>query len=321
MKTYRPLFVFYFLIFYIFASYFWWAYLLFQKNELLLKERVFITENHIKSSEKTEALAQLHQAHQRQKWMIIGEGCVFVMLISLGAWQIRRSFLQEIELNKQQRNFLLSITHELKTPLASIQLALQTLQTKKPNETQGERLMNNSLQDVERLKVLVDKILIATKIETDQEQFIKEEVNVSELLSDCIATLKNKTGSQANIQSTIEEQLYLNADPTALDLIISNLLDNAIKYSPNEIKINIDLSKKNDKLVLSVSDCGVGISDENKKQIFKKFYRVGSEETRTSKGTGLGLYLVKQLVEMYNGTINVHDNQPNGSVFMVAFSN
>ncbi len=319
MKTYRPLFVFYFLIFYIFASYFWWAYLLLNKNKLLLQERIFIAQNHVNPNQNLELVSQLNNDYARQRLMIIGEGAVFIILISLGAWQIRRSFLQEIELNKQQRNFLLSITHELKSPLASIQLSLQTITTKKPTEIQAEQLMRNTFNDVDRLKILVEKILIATKIEAHQEQFVQEEVNFSELLIDHINILKSSLGKHCTFITNIKDNVYLNADPTALELICSNIIENAIKYSTSNKTIAIDLTQKNDNTLLCVSDFGIGISIEDKKHIFKKFFRVGSEETRTSKGTGLGLYLVKQLVEMYKGSIQVTDNHPCGTRFLVTF--
>lgn len=319
MKTYRPLFVFYFLILYIFASYLWWAYLLYKKNEDIYHERKYIIEHHIHKDENGMSVAQLEADFTKQKYMILGEGFVFIALIALGVWQIRSSFTKEIQLNRQQNNFLLSITHELKSPLAAIQLSLQTMLKQNATESQKNKLTKNSLQDVERLKALVENILIATKVETEEQHFAFEEINISEYIMSMLREIKTSKENITFIVKNFKEDCYINGDPIALGLIISNLIENASKYAPSESPIEISLWEESDKVHFSVGDFGAGIPDAEKKNIFKKFYRIGNEETRNSKGTGLGLYLVKQLVSIHQGQVSVQDNIPHGSVFHIKF--
>lgn len=307
------------MILYIFASYFWWALLLFKKNKDIYQERKYIIENQIHYDRSPMTLAQLEADFNKQKYMIYGEGFVFIALITLGVWQIRMSFTKEIQLNRQQNNFLLSITHELKSPLAAIQLSLQTMLKQNATETQKNKLTKNSLQDVERLKVLVENILIATKVETEEQHFAFEEINFSEFITSMLREIKS---SKENVVFTIKkfkEDCYINGDPIALGLIISNLIENATKYAPSDTPIEISLWEESDKVLFSVGDFGAGIPDTEKKNIFKKFYRIGNEETRNSKGTGLGLYLVKQLVSIHHGHVTVQDNIPHGSIFLIKF--
>jgi signal transduction histidine kinase len=117
----------------------------------------------------------------------------------------------------------------------------------------------------------------------------------------------------------LQEEVEMNGDPLLLKLLVSNLLENANKYSAKDKAITIELRETVEAIVLSVKDEGCGISNEEKKNVFKKFYRIGNEQTRTTKGTGLGLYLCKKIAEDHGGTVSVEDNRPRGSNFMVRF--
>ena len=121
------------------------------------------------------------------------------------------------------------------------------------------------------------------------------------------------------ITEAIEENRLMQGDPFLLQMLVNNLLENALKYSPKNMPIHVSLSFAANKNVLSIADLGQGIADQEKKKVFDKFYRSGSENTRKAQGTGLGLYLCKKIAETHNGYISVTDNQPNGSIFTVLF--
>jgi K+-sensing histidine kinase KdpD len=249
--------------------------------------------------------------------MIASEGSVFLTLLFLGILRVRGTFKREQELSKQQKNFLLSITHELKSPIASIKLQLETIAKRNLDKEQQLQMLNNAISDSDRLTGLVEKVLLATKIENSSFALEKKQINFSEMLNGLI--LKQQYFSKHNYLCKITPDIFLFANELAIESIVLNLLENAEKYSPENSTIKIELSAKQNNAVLSITDEGIGINDEDKRKIFTKFYRVGSEETRTTKGTGLGLYIVWFLAKQHKATLTVKDNTPKGSIFEVNF--
>lgn len=319
-KKSRPLFWFYLLVIYILLQFIWWSYLMINlnnevvhlKTEINLLKGETLNEVFIKGNELNEKL------HKR--WvMISGEGLVFVSLLLMGIYQIRKTFNKEAKLAQQQKNFLLSVTHELKSPIASAKLQLQTLQKHELDREKQQEMIANAIIDTERLNSLVENILLAAKIDNNIDSLYKEECNIS----DYISRVMNQTIASFNYKQkvvlSIEPNIYMKIDTTNFASIVLNLFENAIKYSGTDSTIMVSLKKQNEKIVLTVTDEGMGIPDTEKKMIFQKFYRVGNEETRSTKGTGLGLYIVNYLVEQHNGTIIVKINIPKGSVFEVIF--
>jgi len=325
-KIFRPLVIFYFLVVYIFASFIWWSYLLNRKNVESFKkdvkilqltyEKQGINSNSIYTSSE---YLNLENAKKRQRTMILGEGLVFFLLLSTGAFQIHRSFRREIELNRQQRNFILSITHELKSPLAGIKISIETLINRILDREKSMRLLQNARKDTERLGTLVDNILMAAKIENEAVTFTKEELDLTALVKELVEHYKIKYEGLGVISLDYLERKVIIGDPMSFNSIVSNLIENAIKYSGENFKIEVSIHESGSSLILEVADNGIGIPDSDKRKVFRKFYRVGQEDTRRSKGTGLGLYLIKELVQMYNGKINILDNVPHGTIFRISF--
>ena len=145
----------------------------------------------------------------------------------------------------------------------------------------------------------------------------REELDFSDLACDVIQQFKNRY-PERQVITEIERDVDLNADPLLLKLLVSNLLENANKYSDKGATISCRLTG-NHKVTFQVLDEGTGISDEEKKNIFQKFYRIGNEQTRKTQGTGLGLYLCKKIAAYHGADISVTDNQPRGSIFTVHF--
>lgn len=318
----KPLYLFYALVLYVFLQFCWWAYLMVELNNEVYHHRIENvqlknTDGEIFLNEKN----QLIEKHKQRLWMIIGEGSVFLSLLIAGGVLTYRSFRKEFELSRQQKNFLLSVTHEFKSPLASIKLYLQTLQRHDLDKEKKDAFISNAIRDSDRLDALVENALLANTIDHHGYQFSSDEFNLSALIRLLVQKL-NMTSSESSsrIESDIEEGINLTGDKQALSLAISNLLENALKYSPVNLPVKVSLVRKKNHIVLSVTDEGIGIPDAEKTKIFKKFYRVGNEETRSTKGTGLGLFLVKQIIDHHRGSISVSDNKPKGSIFAVEFS-
>lgn len=261
---------------------------------------------------------ELRTKKQNRIYMIVGEGTVFLLLLLYAFYRIRKASEKEIELVTQQKNFLLSVTHELKTPIAATKLQLQTLlKHKQLDAVQQEQLLNNAINETNRLNRLIEDVLLANSAEKNLV-LNRENINVSELTEQVMSNYFSDKKAKGVLKSEIEKGIFATVDKLLFPSIIINLVENAFKYSPENSPVQISLSSQNGKLNLSISDNGFGISEKEKQKIFEKFYRVGNEETRNTKGTGLGLYIVEKIVVAHNGTIEVQDNKPKGSVFKIS---
>jgi len=287
----RPFVIFYAIIIYAVAELVWWGYML-------------VT------------------LQPQRTAMILGEGSMFVIVFTAGAISLHKSIKKERRLQEQKKNFLMSVTHELKSPLASIKLLLQTIQKRDLTKQQVHDFINKSLLDIERLDDMVENMLLASKIDNRSYTFPKAQFNLSALVDNVVNRLQlNKCDlTQQLINAEIEPKIEITGDKFALTSVVTNLIENAIKYSgPCEV-VDVKLYSKDEKIFLEVADHGIGIADVEKPRIFDRFYRVGSEETRNTKGTGLGLYIVKEVLNQHEASISVKDNNPTGSVFEVVFA-
>jgi two-component system phosphate regulon sensor histidine kinase PhoR len=256
------------------------------------------------------------------RWtMIAGEGFVFILLLGFAFMRVRNTFNKESQLAAQQKNFLLSVTHELKSPLASVKLTLETLLKRDLEKEKQKELLSNAINDTDRLNKLVENMLLASRIENSTFELHKENVNLSEYLEENLKQTLQIFAPSQKVVLDIQPNVFFDIDKTIFPSIFLNLFENALKYSPGNSMIKIILKEQGNGVILSVADEGTGISEEEKQKIFQKFYRVGSEEIRKTKGTGLGLYIVKYLVEKHNGSIIVKDNTPRGTIFEVVLQN
>lgn len=253
----------------------------------------------------------------RKKWMYAGEGFVMIGLLIWGILWVYKTFEKSIALNQQQNNFLLAVTHELKTPIASVKLYLETLLKRDLDKEQQKSILQNSINDTNRLRTLVDNLLLSAQLETNHYEPLMAKVNLSQLLNKVVDTYAKPRNLEARLIKNIEQEVYITGDEFALESIVVNLLSNAEKYSDQNITILLKSDNKH--AVLSIIDLGIGIADADKQRLFDKFFRVGKEQTRKTKGTGLGLFIVKRLVKFHDATIAVKNNHPNGTNFEVSF--
>jgi len=249
----------------------------------------------------------------------IGEGSIFLVVILFASIFVYQAVRRQIRLQHQQENFMMAITHELKTPIAVAKLNLETLLKYQLNEEKKQKMLQATLQEINRLNTLSSNILVSSQLEGRRYRITKEELDFSELVKTGFTDFKNRF-PERRWQCDIEPEIDFNGDPLLLQIMVNNLLENAVKYSPKESLIECRLNQKGKIILLQVIDEGPGIPDDEKKTVFEKFYRIGNETTRTTKGTGLGLYLCKKIVEDHHGHIKVTNNLTRGSNFMVSFT-
>jgi len=259
-------------------------------------------------------LQQLEEERFQQRNIWLYQSILLLVLVASGIYGVYYSIDSIYQLNKRQNNFLLSVTHEFKTPIAAIRLMLQTSKNPKVKEEKKAELIENSIENTFRLEELAENMLVSMQIENDKYQYALSTVDLSEMLNQVI----DNQSIKGEITGTVEPGLTLTGDGFITRMVVNNLIENAFKYSDNQ-PIEVNLIMQGTKKVLEVKDIGVGIAKEDYKKIFKKFFRVQDEETRTTKGTGLGLFIVKQAVERHRGKVTVTVNKPRGSVFTVEF--
>lgn len=306
--------VYWFLLVYIVAALVWWFISLETQNKQMYVYRK--EELRKDDANYNKKLAEIEDMRRRKTTQYIGEGSIFLLFILVGAVFIYRAVRKQFQLSQQQQNFMMAVTHELKTPIAVTRLNLETLQKRKLDESQQKKIITNTLQEANRLNELTNNILVASQLETGAYHLNKQDVNFTELAEESISDFTQRFPAR-NFVAKVEPDIYVEGEKTLLHLLLNNLIDNAVKYSSPETEVKLFLSKQNGMIRLNVMDEGVGINDPEKKKVFEKFYRVGSESTRRTKGTGLGLYLCKRIVREFKGTISIEDNKPQGSIFTV----
>jgi signal transduction histidine kinase len=226
---------------------------------------------------------------------------------------------REIREVRRQTSFIDSVTHELRSPLASLRLCLETQDREGLLANQRQRLREMMLDDVERLSAFVDDILESSRLAHASEARGVEAFELAALVQRCIATTaKRYRIERDSIAVELPPGLVLHTDPTALEVVLRNLLDNAIKYSdpPRRVSLRASESPKG-ALVLEVCDHGVGIPKADLKRVFERFYRVDDEAVRSRRGTGLGLFVVASLVRGLGGRLQAFSAGPGQGTRMV----
>ncbi|MEI8060226.1 MAG: ATP-binding protein [Ferruginibacter sp.] len=311
----RFIFILYWILLaYIIAALVWWFIALNRQNEVMADYKKQELRTNLPSYKND--FAKIVTAEKRKRAQYFGEGVAFFLLIIAGAVSVFRAARRQLNFSLQQQNFMMALTHELKTPIAVTKLNLETLQKRKLDELQQQRLIQNTLQEANRMNTLCNNMLLSSQIDAKGFHLSEEEINFSEVVQECIQDFTIRFSSK-KIVSTIQENIFINGDRLLLQMSVNNLIDNAIKYSSKETSITVSLSQQHNMISLQVKDEGKGISTEEKGKVFDKFYRVGNAATKGAKGTGLGLFLTKKIVLEHNGNISVTDNVPSGCIFTI----
>ena len=316
----RATFVYWVLLIYILAALVWWFISLENQSKTItdLQYKNLSLQTDMLPQAKQDAIYKIDSDSRRNTNKYIGEGVTFLILIVIGAFFIYRSVRRQFILQTQQQNFMMAVTHELKTPISVARLNLETLQKYQLDPEKQKKLIRMTIDETSRLNFLTNNILVASQLEGGGYQSSMEELDLSDLLKDCIREFRNRFPDRT-FTETIKPDMEIKGDALLLQMMINNLLENAIKYSPKETCVNANLDKIDKGIQLQISDEGMGIPEEERKNIFKKFYRIGNEATRKAQGTGLGLYLCRTIASYHKADITMTDNKPRGSSFAVTF--
>jgi signal transduction histidine kinase len=282
--------------------------------------RMFELSQHQLSQESfREKAAQIQNEKNRNFTKYASEGITFFILIVVGAGYVYSAVRRQFQLQQQQENFTMAVTHELKTPISVARLNLETLQKYSLDPARQRKLMQMTVQEMNRLNTLINNILVSSQLEGGVFQMTKEELDLSDLVKDCVNDFRNRYADRV-FRDYIKPDMEVIGDPLLLQILINNLLENAVKYSPKGSPVSCVLKQQDGQVQLSVIDEGIGIETAERKNIFKKFYRGGDEVTRKTQGTGLGLYLCSRIAADHNATINITNRPGGGSIFTLTFN-
>jgi signal transduction histidine kinase len=250
----------------------------------------------------------------------LGEG-ITVGLLTLIIIGLMYYFLDRmIRFNQQKANFMMAVTHELKTPIAAAKLAIQTVIRNK-NQANQERVLEISKQSMDRLSGLMERVLLATQFENRLPSKNEKWIHIHEIISQAIEEGQFSIGETLKNNLVESKDFLIYCDAQMLKIVFINLFTNSIKYSEeNCVNVSVNSFVRDGVFGVTVTDQGIGIPSEERNRIFEKFYRVGDERTRSRQGSGLGLYLVKQILNLHKANIEVTANVPNGSKFNIVFN-
>lgn len=247
-------------------------------------------------------------------------GCILLGVILVGTIFLFVFGLKQSKLNRQQQNFISSVTHELRSPLSSIQLAFETLRLRNLSAAASQQLHTVVLSDIDRLKRLVDQILLSAKLDRGMLDIKKvERLEVKTVINSAITKSSHlQVGLNHRISLECDDALVIESSPDAIDLVLGNLLENAVKYSPRNSPIRIVASDVGKFVRIEVIDQGFGLSPRDFKRVFKMFHRAEVATKKAIPGTGLGLFIVQNIVRSLGGNISVSSlGKDMGSTFTV----
>ncbi|MBD0369729.1 MAG: HAMP domain-containing histidine kinase [Pyrinomonadaceae bacterium] len=250
-------------------------------------------------------------------------GIVFFGLIITGLVLNTTFLIREIRRNEQHDAFINAVTHELKTPITSIRLYLETLKTRELSETQREEFYEIILADTNRLLHTVEQVLHAGRTGHKRRALNRANVDLSEMVRECLdlTRIRHKLdeGALRYSESLDASGARVVGDADELRTAVSNLLDNAVRYSDREVSVSVEVAALDEKRVaVRIKDSGIGISSSQLKRIFKRFYRVQGAFMARVKGTGLGLFIVHSIVKKHGGRVFAESNGPgHGSTFTI----
>lgn len=275
-------------------------------------DRVYVNPERLQAY-RTEQLRHLR--------MFAYEGPVFLLVMLLGLYIIGRSLRSEQEFKRRQQNFLMAASHEFRTPISTLRLLAQTLTMRELPREKQLTYLEHMTHEIDRLEDLTERLLATSRLAQGLGQFKPERHDLNQMVSHCLARQQQTLtarGATLHLEPS-PTPLPVELDPEAFSLVFSNLLDNAVKYSPQPEKpIWVRLRNRGGQALLEVEDRGIGLSKGQLQQIFEPFYRVGDEQTRSTRGLGLGLYLVKSITELMGGRVWA-EALPEGSRFVLSF--
>ena len=306
---------YWFLLLYIIAALFWWFIAL--NNQNITMSKMSIAEISTTDQDYQLRVNNIEDYRRRKTTQYLGEGITFLVVILIGAVFIFRATRRQIKFSESQQNFMMAVTHELKTPIAITQLNLETIQKRNLSDELREKMIEDSLKEVARLNNLCNNSLWAAQLDAGSYVSRKEKICLSEIVENYVKKYQ-KSFKAFQFQININKNIYVESDILMMEILINNLLENVTKYAPKHSIVEINLFKEKNNVILAVADEGEGIPNAEKQIIFNKFYR-SKKAIKNTTGSGLGLFLCKKIMQKHHGDIFVVDNQPQGSIFKAIF--
>lgn len=285
----------------VFAQAFWWVVFMAR----LVAEKLYMAEQ---LGATPDFIERIHNQEIARQIMVGMEGVFFLVLVLLGAWLIYRALVKTEELKFHQQNFLSAVTHELKTPLASVKLYLDALESTKIAEDRKQRVIPRMKEDIERLESMVENILEAGRFERSGYHLNKSSFDLSALVQSCVDDMSRHPSTlPLSVTRHIQPNIQWYGDEAALGRAVGAILGNSLKYhNGKDIHVSVKLAADRHSIRLAVSDHGIGFEPGEERVIFDRFYRVGDELTRGQPGTGLGLYLCREIIRAHGGTCEAY---------------
>lgn len=308
------IYVYWLLLVYLIAALGWWYFELDQQNDQMLS---YQQEQIQKGFGGEISMEEAQDAHDRNAKQFIGEGMTFLIFTVLGAIFVYGAVSRQIRYHLQQKNFMLAVTHELKTPIAVTKLTLETLKRHQLSEEKQQKLLGDAINETERLDMLCNNILLSSQMESGGYQSNKQEFNCSLMVLAAVGSFAKRYPIR-KFELNVPADIICYGEEFLVRLVLNNLIENAIKYTVADSSITVAVVEEKEEIVIAVADSGQGIPDKDKSKVFEKFYRLEDERVRKTKGTGLGLYLSNKIVEDHKGSLTLIDNQPQGCVFKIA---
>jgi len=313
LKPRAAFLVFNFMLIFLMANAVWWFILM----ERVIDEKIEMSQE---LGAAPEVIEHIYEQERSRRRMVMLEGVVFFLVLLAGLWMIYRTLVKQRELRQQQENFMMAITHELKTPLASINLYVDSLLTPEIAEQEKQDILPKIKHDVYRLMRQVENVLEVARHHGLTEKSSYESFDLSQLLGQRLETLKKfYTNVNYRLKADIEESVRINGDRRSIGKAIDLILENSLVHNEGrDIEITVALSLNNNIISLNIGDNGCGVDKDELASIFDQFYRAGPELTRPSYGTGLGLYIAREIINSHGGTISVISDGPSkGIKFLV----
>ena len=250
-------------------------------------------------------------------WPVMVEGLVLLVVILVGVYVIFVYWNRQSTLYAKQRDIISQVTHELKSPLASIQLHLETIRLRKPGEERLNAFVSTMLSDTERLHYLINNLLMAARLEQRRKPAERRLTDLSALLGEHVERERATLPQGGSLTLEAEAGIRLMIDPEEMGIVLRNLFENAVLYSPGSPEITVRLVRSGTSVQLSIQDKGRGLAKNELKQVFEMFYRV-QHSGENVRGTGLGLYIVSSIIRGHGGTVRVESDGPGrGCTFII----